>query len=63
MKHYFVIKIYRYQKFSLIFIFSTNFILLIYYTFLKTKTSSIDKSDINLYQYVAELLGSSAILY
>ena len=60
MKYYFVIKIYRHQKLSLIFIFSTNFILLILLTFYKTHISLNDGiSKINSYQYVAELLGSN----
>ena len=60
MKHFFVIKIYRHQKYSLIFIFSTNCILLILLTFYKTHISLNDGiSKINSYQYVAELLGSS----
>ena len=59
MKQFFVIKIYRHQKISLIFIVSTNFILLICLTFFKTHISVNDgESFINSYQYVSELLGS-----
>ena len=60
MNHYFVITIYRHQKFSLIFIFSTNLILLISLTFLKVNDSLIgENKKINLYEYVDELFGSS----
>lgn len=60
MKHYYVVNLYRHQKFSLMFIFSTNFIFLISFTFLKTHFSMNINDKITPYQYVAELFGSSA---
>ena len=60
MKYHFEIKIYNHQKYSLIFIFLTNFLLLLGSTFIKTFHSINDRNKkINAYDYIKELFGNS----
>lgn len=64
MHYFFAINIYKHQKFSLIFIFSTNFMLLIFSTFLKTYKSIISENKnnknlrLNAYQHIEEVFGN-----
>ena len=58
MNHFFIVNIYKHQKFSLLFIFSTNFILLIASTFVKNH-SSLDKTrKLNSYKHIEEVFGN-----
>ena len=59
MNHFFVVNIYKHQKFSLIFIFSTNFILLISSTFVKNLSSLENKNEsLNSYKHIEEVFGN-----
>ena len=60
MNHFFIVNIYKHQKFSLLFIFTTNFVLLIASTFVKNHSSLDDnnESKINSYKHIEEVFGN-----